>query len=358
MVNMLEKELNELKEDSSVDRFILALSEKQGKPISTLSDKQIMDVMKLWNPDQHTMELVRDSLERGSRKDLIRLLTPEKYYFPPGSSVSISKSARYVQTNEFHNHDYFEIECVLDGSANHHSLMGDYSLNEHDIVLIPPHVKHDLDVVDKGTVINLGIRSSTFRSEFADILKNDIGISSYFENIMYGTFNSEIIIRQSLDTFMIELILMMYQKQKQYPSDTDIISNHLMASFLFRMFEVSRANLMVDITQSATAKAGKIRKYIYDHPDTATLSELSGIFYMSEAYISRYLKQKLHISFSDLVKEARINKAKELLIRTDLSVLEISQHIGYSSHSHFIHVFHETVGSSPLQYRIRGTQNP
>ena len=353
---MLEKEWNELTEDTTADQFMFRLSQDSGKPVRDLSDEQIMEVLKLWKPDLHTEELVRQILDHGSRKDLLRLLTPEKYYFPQGSSVSISKSARYVQTGEYHNHDYFEIECVLDGKANHHSLLGDYALVQGDIVLVPPHVKHDLDVIGKGTVINLGIRSSTFRSEFANILKNDIGISSYFENIMYGTFNHEILIKDCMDDFMTELILMLYQNQKHYPSDNDLISSHLMASFLFRMFERSRPSLMVDITQSSHSKASQIRNYIYEHCDTVTLSELSDVFYMSGAYVSRYLKAKLHTSFSDLVREARISRAKELLVKTDRSILEISQQVGYSSQSHFIAVFHQTAGISPLQYRLRRSQ--
>ena len=349
---MLEKEWNELTEDSPSDQFMFRLTQSSGKPVRDWSDEQIVEGLKLWKSDPATEEFIRDILEHGRRKDLLQLLTPEKYYFPHGSSVSISKSARYVQNGEFHDHDYFEIECVLEGEADHHSLLGDYGLAQGDIVLIPPHVKHDLDVRDKGTIINLGIRSSTFRSEFADILKNDIGIASYFENIMYGTFNHEILIKECLDDFMVELILMLYQKQKQYPSENDLISSHLMASFLFRMFERSRPNLMVDITQSSNTKINQIRKYIDEHCDTVTLSELSEAFYMSSAYISRFLKAKLHTGFSDLVRESRINRAKELLIKTDQSVLEISQQIGYSSQSHFIALFHEMVGSSPLQYRL------
>lgn len=349
---MLEKELEELLSDTKSDQFLLEIAQKTGGPINDLSEEQIKEVIAMWNPDSETLKQVEDLLSAGKKKELIHLLTPEKYSFPDASSVSISKSARYVKTNDFHNHDYFEIECVLDGSANHHSLFGDYRLEKNDIVLIPPHVRHDLDVIDKGTIINLGIRSSTFRSEFSDILRNDIGVSSYFEKIMYGTFNSEVIIRKSLDEFMIELILMMYQKNKERSLNDDIISKHLITCFIFRMFEHSRKELIYDISHSTDVKAGQMKRYIYDNYETVTLKELSDYFYMSDAYVSRYLKEKLHSSFSSILKRARIDKAKELLIKTDLSIMQIAQNVGYSSQSHFIQLFHKAVGISPLQYRI------
>ncbi|MCR5229961.1 MAG: AraC family transcriptional regulator [Solobacterium sp.] len=356
---MLEKELKELKEDTAADSFIRELTLKTGEPVTEMSDSQIREVISKWKTDPETQKTVEQYLTGGRKKELIELLTPEKYAFPAGSSVSISKSARYIHTNNYHEHDFFEIECVLDGQASHHSLFGNYALNTADIVLIPPHVRHDLDVIGNGTIVNLGIRSSTFRSEFNDMLKNDIGVSSYFEKIMYGTFNSEVIIRECLDEFMIELILMAYQNQKTSFDDKNRIGNHLITCFISRMFERSRPDLIYDITQSSEVRAGRIRKYIYEHADSVTLRELSDVFFMSPSYLSRYLKNTLHAGFSEIVREARIDKAKELLVKTDLSVLDISAKTGYSSQSHFIHVFHKATGISPLQYRIRrNNQNP
>lgn len=352
---MLEKELEELLEDTKADRFLYEISKKTGEPISDLNEQQIIEVIGLWNSDQETIKYVTNLLKSGKKKELLRLLAPEKYSFQESSSVSLSKSARYVKTNDFHEHDYFEIECVLDGSANHHSLFGDYRLEKDDIVLIPPHVKHDLDVIGKSTIINLGIRSSTFRNEFSDILKHDIGVASYFEKIMYGTFNSEVIIRKSLDSFMIELILMMYQKNKEHSLNNDIISKHLITCFIFRMFECSRKELIYDISRSSDIKASQMKRYIYDHLETITLDDLSNHFYMSNAYISRYLKEKLHSGFLDILKEARMDKAKELLIKTDMPILQIAQKVGYSSQSHFIQLFHKATGLSPLQYRFSKT---
>ena len=95
----------------------------------------------------------------------------------------------------------------------------------------------------------------------------------------------------------------------------------------------------------------QMKRYIYDHFETVALDELSDRFYMSTTYISRYLKDKLHSGFSDILKDAGIDKAKELLIKTDLPILQIAQDVGYSSQSHFIQLFHKSTGQSPLQYR-------
>ena len=349
--DMLEKELNELKQNTLSDEFLFDLKRKNNDADILLSSDQIEEAIRLWNPEILSDPAIHELLKRNDHNELAKLMAPEKYQFSSASSVVISKAARYIRTKVLHDHDYFEIECALDGTAVHHSLLGDYRIEQNDIVLIPPHIKHDLDVVENGTIVTIGIRSSTFRTEFAELLKNNVGISSYFEKIMYGTFNSEVILRDSLDDFLIEMLLVMHQKQKDESPVSIEINNHLAACFIFHMFEKSDSDLLYDISKSSNIKVNLIKRYIYDHFEDVTLQDLSDHFHMSKEYISRYIKENLKENYSCIVQNARMEKAKELLIKTDLSVLEIAEQIGYQSQSHFIHVFHETCDTSPLQYR-------
>lgn len=349
---MLEKEWEALRSDSPADIFLRELSHREGHPISNLTNEQIREVITLWNPDPDTLRAVEVHTQNGRKEGLLALLAPEKNAFPSGSSVAITKSARYVHTNDYHDHDYFEIECILEGEAVHKSLLGNYSLLKGDLVLIPPHVRHDLDVIECGTVVNLGIRSSTFRTDFKDIFERNLGIASYFEQIMYKSFNSEVILQKSLDDFLFELLLMMYQKQQTYPSDMDMINNHLATCFLYHLFEYSDHDLLYDITQSSNLKASQMKRYITEHCENITLEQLADHFCMSKSYVSRYIKENLRKNYSSILEEARMNKAKEYLIKTDLPIIEISQKVGYASQSYFISVFHRRCGISPLQFRL------
>ena len=47
----------------------------------------------------------------------------------------------------------------------------------------------------------------------------------------------------------------------------------------------------------------------------------------------------------------RINKAKELLVNTNFSVMEIAVMVGYSSNSTFTRAFHNITGMTPKAYR-------
>lgn len=350
---MLEKEFNELKKDSPADKFLRNLSFQQGQLISDMHNDQIREIIRLWTSDEETLKLVEEYIKKGKKNEVLTLLAPERNAFLSGSSVSITKSARYVNTSDYHIHDFFEIECVLDGTATHISLQGTFPLTKGDLILIPPHVKHNLVVSGNGTVVNLGIRSSSFRTEFKDIFERNLGIASYFESIMYKTFNSEVILQKSLDDFLVELLLMMYQKQQTYYSEVDLINNHLATCFLYHLFEFSSQELIYDITKSSDIKANQMKQYIIEHCDNISLNQLAKHFNMSKAYCSRYIKENLHENYNCILENARIDKAKEYLIKTDIPILEISQKVGYCSQSYFISIFHKKCGLSPLKFRFK-----
>lgn len=53
----------------------------------------------------------------------------------------------------------------------------------------------------------------------------------------------------------------------------------------------------------------------------------------------------------EYIKRRRIEKSKEYLLTTTLSIEDISEHVGFSSGAYFSNVFKEFEGISPLKYR-------
>ena len=51
------------------------------------------------------------------------------------------------------------------------------------------------------------------------------------------------------------------------------------------------------------------------------------------------------------ITEVRMEKAREHLKDTDLSVIEIAENVGYEDSQYFFRVFKKTTGVTPLQYR-------
>jgi two-component system, response regulator YesN len=82
-----------------------------------------------------------------------------------------------------------------------------------------------------------------------------------------------------------------------------------------------------------------------------TLTEVADEVNMNASAFSRLFRQEMGCSFSEFVTSARMNKAKKLLIESNLRVNEIAQEVGYLSVSHFVQVFGEFSGMTPGRFR-------
>ncbi len=72
---------------------------------------------------------------------------------------------------------------------------------------------------------------------------------------------------------------------------------------------------------------------------------------MSHSALHRKVKEQYNKTISQLIREMRLEKAKELLQNEDLSVSEIAYKVGFGSSTYFNKCFHEFYGKSPGEYR-------
>lgn len=82
-----------------------------------------------------------------------------------------------------------------------------------------------------------------------------------------------------------------------------------------------------------------------------TLSELADLTGLSVPHFCRAFKQTMGCPPYAFVIGQRIERAKEYLHRSAMSVTEIALACGFSSSSHFANAFRREVGMSPLAYR-------
>ena len=89
-----------------------------------------------------------------------------------------------------------------------------------------------------------------------------------------------------------------------------------------------------------------IQRFIQDnYMKSLSLSELAETFHFSYTYLSAFLSSKLKMSFSDYLKNTRLEKAKEL------NLSEISEAVGYSDISYFSRIFKKEFQVTPSKYR-------
>jgi AraC-like DNA-binding protein len=96
-----------------------------------------------------------------------------------------------------------------------------------------------------------------------------------------------------------------------------------------KALDYMRTNLHLDITRDATAQHAGI----------------------SPGHFSHLLKERTGRSFTELLRQCRVDLACELLANSERTLADIADRCGFCDQSYFTRVFRDVKGMTPRQYR-------
>jgi len=253
------------------------------------------------------------------------------FHQPENSLGNYSYNAYFYKNIDFNYHFHRnleliyvisgKVECTVNGKTD--------ILHEHEFGLCLSneiHAYHSLG--DSKTWV--GVFSGDFVHAFEKQTKNKTGEHFKFqcrpevENYLRGTLLTE----DCPDTYILKSCL--YAVCAEY-------CNHVTLEKLSTKSDV----LMQTITDY-------IANHFQDKLDLGTLAEITGYDY---CYISRYFRKIFRMSFTDYLNSYRLEYALVLLTETDKAITDIAYESGFQSIRNFNHVFKESVGMTPAQYR-------
>lgn len=181
------------------------------------------------------------------------------------------------------------------------------------------------------SLINNGYRIETIKSIMNKFILNlsdhcsNLGLNSIFISTITIEASSKIITASSVATIK--------ELGKAY---LESISTHIIN------FTKGDVRLSLDATILF------IEKFYYNE---IPLSDVAHIANMSEGYFCRSFKKYYGVNFSNYVLDTRLRKSQELLLKTKLSIVEISDKVGFKNSSYFSTSFKNKYDCSPSHYR-------
>lgn len=122
----------------------------------------------------------------------------------------------------------------------------------------------------------------------------------------------------------------------------------VLAASLMQSIEMTKVHLCAKDLRTLEG----IRDYLADNikfnHTTAELADKAG---MTEYHLKQRFQMAYGKSVTNYLLELRMNKAKQLLRETELSIKDIAFMVGYNSPSTFVHAFHREVEISPGGFR-------
>ena len=96
-----------------------------------------------------------------------------------------------------------------------------------------------------------------------------------------------------------------------------------------------------------------ILRYLEERYVDCSLEECAAEFHLNPTYLSMLLKEKVGLSFRELVQHLRLDEAERLLATTALPVTEVARRVGYENVTYFYRIFRRRCGCNPGDYRKR-----
>jgi AraC family transcriptional regulator len=92
--------------------------------------------------------------------------------------------------------------------------------------------------------------------------------------------------------------------------------------------------------------------YIQEHlSEEITLEAIANHIGISQYYFSHLFKQSMGVSPYQYVLQQRVERAKQLLKQSNLSIVEIALECGFANQTHLTKHFRNLVGLSPKAYQ-------
>lgn len=178
---------------------------------------------------------------------------------------------------------------------------------------------------------------------------------SYFEKryLMYSESIPEFIghpfelcsdILKALNTFVFEYSKAMPHSNITLDSQAEIITHWIIRSIMGETFDMR--------TVSTDYSVARAQQYMEQHfSENITVSKLAALGYVSSSCFNRKFKKETGITPIEYLIEIRLERAKTMLRRKNISVTEIAMNCGFGSSAHFSSCFQSRVGISPTEYR-------
>lgn len=209
---------------------------------------------------------------------------------------------------------------------------------------VNPYQPHELRSSQNAQLLFLQINPTYFASVFPQIRNME-----FIENI-YAKDSREIY--STIHDLFLRLALCYMEEKDNYELMCAGLLNML---FYNLMVVLPHRNMSNSDQLSAHNKAMRIRRIVdyidSHHEEKITLADIAEKEDLSVTYLSHFFRDNIHMSFQEYLTKIRCEKARRLLLTTDLSYIDISISCGFSDPKYFKTGFIKQFGCSPKEYR-------
>lgn len=243
---------------------------------------------------------------------------------------------------DVHTHPDFELFYVMEGTVEFYLEDKKFKMIQDDYVIVNPEYRH---YYRSSQEVLSGCLHISYH-ELARLLK---------QNVIVFFCNSALEENEQYEQIRMILKKIFSEHFKENGKD-EIYLNSLYFELLHELtheFLLTKEDTRFEEEKHKyVERKHEISEYVclnYDKP--ISLNELAEKLYLSNAYLSKYIKKQFGMSFLDYVNSVRLNHAITELIYSDKPVVRIAMDTGFANSAAFNKVFKKKYHMTPSAYR-------
>ncbi len=252
-----------------------------------------------------------------------------------------------VWFQKMHFHSFYEMHYLLDGSMICDRVHSRKSIPPHSVCIIPPSVKH------RFIPCSPDARRLSFYISFERITCEPEGI---YDRIVaaLGSGKSELIKDKQIENLFEQLARANIWSENPVKY---LQAQALMQLILLRIATVCEpTDGLVGKTRSGDtrdmASSLVIEHYIWEnYGNSVTVKDAADFCGISVRSLERVCDRSFGKTFTELLRDYRMDTARNLIITTDFDLGEIAQITGYSSYDGFYKAWTKHFGTSPSELK-------
>ena len=243
-----------------------------------------------------------------------------------------------------HSHKDLELGLVLKGNLEIVLDEGTILAPENSLFLLNSFVPHEIKAPATAMLLMLQVSPDFYAGYFPQLS------SIRFESGSFSRAASPLTKSVFEDCFA--LADRYFREQPLYELECAVYLNRI----LYSLLQFVPHETVAPKEQKLQALRQSKFRYLSDAVDRRfaeklLLSDLAEEMHVSLCYLSHFFKENFHMPFQEYLSRVRCEKARQMLLLTDRSLLDISIACGFSDPKYFNRSFREYYGMVPKEYR-------
>ncbi|WP_219835546.1 AraC family transcriptional regulator [Paenibacillus sp. R14(2021)] len=251
----------------------------------------------------------------------------------------------------FHTHeDATEFMYVMSGTCTVETENGVTAMRKGDLIMLDAGVPHRLLVEkDNGCrMLNVEFTFTPCEGMYPSLRQLAASDGAFAEFL--DRERSTIVLRDSAD---VQPILRSLVLEMDIGGEgKTVMTNLLISQLLLRVARLAAEETKGSAERQIHRYVRIAAEYIHQHYDCdIQAKDVAAAVNLHPVYLQRIFKANMHMSITSYLAELRMEKAKMLLVQTDVPIIEIADYVGLNSRQYFSMLFKKLTGLSPAAYR-------